>query len=73
MFVSLHLGIKFAINLDGKIWHNVKRPNCLYYQCFNNKNKLHFITINYTHDYTLHHKIKFPSKLITNLMLEYKM
>ena len=25
---TLHIDIKFAINFNGKLWHNVKRPNC---------------------------------------------
>ena len=25
---TLHPDVKFAVNLDGKIWHHMKKPNC---------------------------------------------
>ena len=27
-YYTLHLDVKFAVNLDGKVEHRVKRPNC---------------------------------------------
>ena len=51
---TLRPNIKFAINLDGKILHYVNRSNCPSSQSFKNKDKLHFTTLNYTSDYTLH-------------------
>ena len=31
---------KFAINLDGKVWHQVKRPNYPYSQFLKNKEEI---------------------------------
>jgi len=52
----LHPYIKFSIDLDGKIWHNVKRPMAPLLDALKTKDKLYFTTLNYTLDYTLHLK-----------------
>ena len=55
---TLHYHIKFVVNLDVEVWYHVKWFNCLYFQSLKNKKqKLHFITLNYTLDYTLHPKL----------------
>ena len=41
----------------GKIWHHAKRSNFLSFQFFKIEDKLHFITLIYTLDYTLHPKL----------------
>jgi len=33
----LHSNIKFVVDLDGQIWHHVKRSNCPTSQLFKNK------------------------------------
>ena len=38
----LHPDIKFAVILNGKIWHHVKRPNCSFSQYFKNKRQITF-------------------------------
>ena len=56
-YYTLHHDVKFAVNLDAKIWHHIKRPNCLSSHCLkNDKNKLYFTTLKYTLYYTLHPK-----------------
>ena len=52
---NLHPDIKFAVNLDGKVWHHVKKLVPLPNPLKANK-KLHFTTLNYTLNYTLHRK-----------------
>ena len=47
---TLYLNVKFAVNLNGKVWYHVKLPNCPSSQSIKTKKKLHFL------DYTLHHK-----------------
>ena len=32
-YFTLHHNIKFAVNLDKKKWHHMKKPNCLSSQC----------------------------------------
>ena len=50
----LYSDIKFAVNLDGKIWKDLiaSLPNLLKI-----KKKLHFTTLNYSSNYILHPKL----------------
>ena len=51
---TLHSDIKFAVNLDGKVWKDLiaSLPNLL-----NIKEKLYFTTLNYIPNYILHPKL----------------
>ena len=40
---TLHLDVKFAVNLDKKVWHHVKRLNCLSSQFLKSKEEITFI------------------------------
>ena len=53
----LHLNVKFVVNLDEKVWHFFNRPNYLSSQSQRTYEKLHFIILNYTPDYTLYSKL----------------
>ena len=37
---TLHPNVKFAVNLNGKVWHHVKWPNCPSSQPITNKEKI---------------------------------
>ena len=37
---TLYPNIKFTINLNGKVWHHVKIPNCSFSQSFKNKREI---------------------------------
>ena len=45
---TLHPNVKFAVNLDGKVWHHVKRPNCPLLNPLKTNRKLHFTNLKYT-------------------------
>ena len=51
---TLHPDIKFVVNLDGKVWRYL---SVILLNTLKTKNKLHFITLNYTFDYTLYSKL----------------
>ena len=39
-YYTLHSDVKFAVNIDGKVWYQVKRPNCPYSQSLKNKEEI---------------------------------
>ena len=41
-YYILYLNVKFTINLDGNVWHHVKRSNCPSSQPLKNKEEIIF-------------------------------
>ena len=54
---TLHVEVKFAVNLDKKRWHHMKIYNAPLQNPLKTKDKLHFTILNYTLNYIFHHKL----------------